>query len=76
MANSNTTTSVGIGFCVILFIVFLTLKITNNIDWSWWLIALPLWWWIGLIIIGVILFVLFWFISILIRSIKKLITIK
>ena len=33
--------SVGIGF--ILFIVFLVLKLTNVVTWSWWLVTAPLW---------------------------------
>lgn len=28
---------------VILFLVFLVLKLTGNIDWSWWWITFPLW---------------------------------
>ena len=32
---------VGIGF--ILFIVFLVLKLTKVISWSWWLVTAPLW---------------------------------
>lgn len=31
------------GFCMILFIVFLILKLTNTIDWSWWWVSAPLW---------------------------------
>lgn len=27
----------------ILFVVFLVLKLTGNIDWSWWWITAPLW---------------------------------
>lgn len=27
----------------LLFIVFLVLKLTNNIDWSWWWVTSPLW---------------------------------
>jgi hypothetical protein len=26
-----------------LFLIFLTLKLTNVIDWSWWLVTAPLW---------------------------------
>lgn len=26
-----------------LFILFVTLKFTHVIDWSWWLVTLPLW---------------------------------
>ncbi|AEJ93365.1 membrane protein [Mycobacterium phage Kipper29] len=32
-----------IGIGTILFIVFLTLKLTDTIDWSWWWISAPLW---------------------------------
>lgn len=27
---------------LILFLIFMTLKLTHFIDWSWWLIALPI----------------------------------
>ena len=27
----------------LMFIVFLTLKLTGHIDWSWWWITIPLW---------------------------------
>lgn len=27
----------------IIFVVFLTLKLTGNIDWSWWWVTSPLW---------------------------------
>jgi hypothetical protein len=33
----------GIGICGILFIVFLVLKLTNNITWSWLWVTCPLW---------------------------------
>lgn len=26
-----------------LAIVFITLKLTDNIDWSWWLVLIPIW---------------------------------
>ena len=39
---SNNTNS-GIGLTTILFIIFLILKLTNNIDWSWWLVFSPFW---------------------------------
>lgn len=31
-----------IGFFGLLTIVFVTLKLTNYIDWSWWLVLLPM----------------------------------
>lgn len=39
---SNSTSS-GVGLDIILFVVFLVLKLTNNIDWSWWWVTAPLW---------------------------------
>lgn len=43
MANNNASSSGGIGFFGLLFIVFLVLKLTHVIDWSWWWITAPLW---------------------------------
>lgn len=43
---SNTSTSSGgggIGFAGLLAIVFITLKLTHVIDWSWWWVLAPLW---------------------------------
>jgi hypothetical protein len=35
----------------ILFLIFLVLKLTNNISWSWWWVTSPLWIPIALIIL-------------------------
>lgn len=40
---ANKSTSNGIGFGTVLFLVFLVLKLTGNIDWSWWWVTSPLW---------------------------------
>jgi hypothetical protein len=40
MSNSNTG---GIGFAGLLAIVFITLKLTGYIAWSWWWVLSPLW---------------------------------
>jgi hypothetical protein len=45
----------GLSLTMVLFIVFLILKLTNNIDWSWWWVTCPLW--IGLAIVIVVLLV-------------------
>jgi hypothetical protein len=31
------------GLGTILFLIFLVLKLTNYIDWSWWWVTAPLW---------------------------------
>lgn len=33
----------GIGFVGVLTIVFVVLKLTDNIDWSWWWVLSPIW---------------------------------
>jgi hypothetical protein len=40
---NETTKSKG-GFSgILLFLIFLVLKLTNQIDWSWWWVTSPLW---------------------------------
>ena len=35
--------SINIGFFSILALIFITLKLTGKINWSWWLVLAPLW---------------------------------
>lgn len=49
--------SKGIGFVGLLTILFITLKLTGVIDWSWWWVLSPIWIRI-LIVIGVLLITL------------------
>jgi membrane protein YdbS with pleckstrin-like domain len=44
---------------LVVFIVFLTLKLSNVVDWSWWLVTLPLWWWLPTIIIVISIAVIY-----------------
>lgn len=43
MADKQTTSSGGIGIGSALFLVFLVLKLTGYINWSWWWVTAPLW---------------------------------
>lgn len=46
MSNSVTVRSnngLGLGLGSILFVVFLVLKLTGVIAWSWWWVTAPLW---------------------------------
>jgi len=60
--NNSKVISRGLSFEAVLIIVFITLKLTDNIDWSWWWVLSPIW--IGLatgvliVIIGAIAFVI------------------
>lgn len=42
MKNSKTKKGVS-GLCTIVFIIFLFLKLTGLVTWSWWWITSPLW---------------------------------
>lgn len=53
MADKQTTNSGGIGFVGLLTILFIALKLTNYIDWSWWWVLSPIW--IGVVICAVFL---------------------
>lgn len=33
----------GVGFCGMLTILFIGLKLTHYVDWSWWWVLSPLW---------------------------------
>ena len=41
--TSKSNSSSGLSLTAVLFIVFLILKLTGNIDWSWWWVTSPLW---------------------------------
>ena len=43
MAMSTQTSSGGIGFCGLLTVLFIGLKLTNYVAWSWWWVLAPLW---------------------------------
>lgn len=53
---SSTARSSGIGMSGGLFILFLALRLTDQIDWAWYWVAAPLWMPVGavLAVIGVL----------------------
>jgi hypothetical protein len=42
MSKENSNSS-GMELGVVLFLIFMVLKLTNTIDWSWWWVTSPLW---------------------------------
>lgn len=42
-SNTSSSSNGGIGFVGLLTIVFIVLKLTHYIDWSWWWVLSPLW---------------------------------
>lgn len=53
--SEKSSSSGGIGFFGLLGILFIALKLTGYIDWSWWWVTAPLWG--GLVLIFAVLFV-------------------
>lgn len=40
---SNNSSSNGLGFFGLMFLIFMTLKLLGIITWSWWWVIAPLW---------------------------------
>jgi len=53
--SEKSSSSGGIGFFGLLGILFVALKLTGYIDWSWWWVTAPLWG--GLVLIFAVLLV-------------------
>ena len=43
MSASSSSSSGGIGFTGLLTVLFVGLKLTNVVAWSWWWVLSPLW---------------------------------
>lgn len=60
MSEQNKTAhSGGIGFLGLLAIVFITLKLTGHIAWSWWWVLAPLWMPLAVVLVMMLLTFLF-----------------
>jgi len=68
MSESNTAASGGIGFTGLLTIVFITLKLLDKIDWSWWWVLSPIWLTLILVLAILIICVV---IAIIVEIVKK-----
>lgn len=64
--SNKTVVYQGPGFCTLLGLVFIVLKLCNVITWSWWWVLAPLWiptciallilFGIGIVLVGTILY--------------------
>lgn len=50
--SKSTSSSSGIGFVGLLTILFIGLKLTGNITWSWWWVLSPIW---GVVLLVILL---------------------
>lgn len=53
MSNSTASNS-GIGVTGLLGVVFIVLKLTGVIDWSWWWVLLPFWGPVAIVLLAVV----------------------
>ena len=58
MKDEKSSAAGGIGFCGLLTIAFIVLKLTNVIDWAWVWIVSPIW---ISVAIGILSFVIIFF---------------
>ena len=56
MSRDNNGSSGGIGFFGFLTLIFITLKLIGVINWSWWWVLSPMWIWIPLFFVIILIF--------------------
>lgn len=61
MSNASPSTTGAIGVFGLLGIVFVVLKLTGFIDWSWWWVTAPFWGGCALVVAGFVVWLLFVF---------------
>lgn len=60
MEEKKTVLTGGVGFWGLLTILFIALKLTNYVNWSWWWVLSPIWLPTTLVLGGAIIFGLGW----------------
>jgi hypothetical protein len=59
MSDSNASGgNKGVGFMSLLALLFIALKLTGYIKWSWWLVTLPIWGGVAFILLVIVLLLL------------------
>ena len=59
--SKSSVNNSGIGFCGLLTIVFIVLKLLDKIDWSWWWVLSPFWVGIAAVLAFGVLVLIFYF---------------
>lgn len=59
MSDKSAQAQTGLNLGTVLFLVFLVLKLTNYIDWSWWWVTSPLWIPVSLLLLVAVLIMCF-----------------
>ena len=56
----STTSNVSLGFLEFLTLIFITLKLTGYIDWSWWWVLAPIWIQVGIFVAALLIMLLYY----------------
>lgn len=59
MSNSASKSGGGTSFLTLLTVLFIALKLTGYIDWSWWWVLAPLWGQFVLVLVIIVIGLLF-----------------
>lgn len=54
--SAQSNSSGGVGLLGLLGIVFVVLKLTGFIDWSWWYVTMPFWGGLAVVLSGMVLY--------------------
>jgi hypothetical protein len=57
MSDNNNSSSGGVSTLGLLFVLFVGLKLTNVISWSWWWIFAPIWGPFALALVVILMYV-------------------
>lgn len=75
MSTKTVVANNNLGFMSALFLIFMTLKLTGHITWSWWWVTLPLWWWAVLVGVIIVIPVAISVIGLIVMSIISVVTV-
>ncbi len=62
-SNTNNSSSSGVGVLGLLGVVFVTLKLTGYISWSWWWVTAPFWGGLALVLAIMAIIFIVWFVT-------------
>lgn len=58
MSSTNNSSGGGIGFVGLLTILFVGLKLTHFINWSWWWVLSPIWITAAIVLVSLVITVI------------------
>ncbi|SAM35789.1 hypothetical protein [Pseudomonas sp. 1 R 17] len=68
MKEKSSSTNSGIGILGLLGVMFVGLKLTGYIDWSWWYVTMPFWGGLAIALAIMLLILIGWLLSMALNS--------